>query len=741
MSKKKWFGILFITLFSIFITFFLSKKDSSYLYSDTSDFFSLQEGKGYQGPDWNVWPGQYTFTFTYSASHNIPFSFFADKEVLLEGVFNPCTGGRQRVTLVVPQRTDRLFLSIPNDNIPKDAFTLHTCQIDSLHPFSKDAYFHGFLFFCTGIFLLFFLTSPVFLRLSSSEKLSLLFLFFTGLFTCFPLFRSSIASGWDSWFHLNRLEGIKDGFYSRQFPVMIYPNNYNGFGMAGVLYPNFFFYIPGILRVFHVSILSSYRFLLLAVQIATPFAMYIAMKSMTNSVFPSFTAGFLYALFPYRLSNIYHRQAIGEVLALLFLPLIIAGLFHILYLIPKKGIPFLIIGYTGIIQSHILSCLLVAFFTCFLILLGGRRFFHRERRTSFFLSCLFVLLINLWYIVPFLSFYLSGINEQAFIGNFSKSSSTFLELLGFVPLFDGGSQGILGLIGIACFLIPIFFLIFIKEKREDSLRKTGFFTLFFCGILFLSMTLSFFPWDILNKLSFIKAATDMLQFPFRFHILTSPLLIMAASYFIGNFKEISYVNNIHSLKGFCMKKRQLIAAYFFFLFLSIFSSIGILFTSFFKEGDITILKGGVTRAHIPEYWPKGTTDANFRNTNLFYIDESLQISDYTQFENRIRFLYSTPNEESYLDVPLFYYKGYRAKVIGNGPLAGQTLRTSIGAEHRLRIYLPASLVPVDISLRYIGEWYFHAALFISGITILFFTGRLFLSIIPEKFRQALKHFD
>ena len=112
MSKKKWFGILFITLFSIFITFFLSKKDSSYLYSDTSDFFSLQEGKGYQGPDWNVWPGQYTFTFTYSASHNIPFSFFADKEVLLEGVFNPCTGGSQRVTLVVPQRTDRFMLGL-----------------------------------------------------------------------------------------------------------------------------------------------------------------------------------------------------------------------------------------------------------------------------------------------------------------------------------------------------------------------------------------------------------------------------------------------------------------------------------------------------------------------------------------------------------------------------------------------------------------------------------------------------
>ena len=40
---------------------------------------------------------------------------------------------------------------------------------------------------------------------------------------------------------------------------------------AMMIYPNFFFYIPGILRVFHVSILSSYRFLLLAVQIATPF--------------------------------------------------------------------------------------------------------------------------------------------------------------------------------------------------------------------------------------------------------------------------------------------------------------------------------------------------------------------------------------------------------------------------------------------------------------------------------------
>ena len=232
----------------------------------------------------------------------------------------------------------------------------------------------------------------------------------------------------------------------------------------------------------------------------------------------------------------------------------------------------------------------------------------------------------------------------------------------------------------------------------------------------------------------------MLQFPFRFHILTSSLLIMPASYFIENFWK-NRLQGVRSPKGFCMKKRQLIAAYFSFLFLSIFSSIGILFSSFFKEGDITVLKGGVTKAHIPEYWPDGTTDANFRNTNLFYIDEALQISDYSQFENRIRFLYSTPNEESYLDVPLFYYKGYKAKVIDKGKLAEQTLKTSIGAEHRLRIFLPPSPVPVTISLRYIGEWYFHVALFISGITSLFFTGRLLRPIIPEKLRQTLKHFN
>lgn len=108
---------------------------------------------------------------------------------------------------------------------------------------------------------------------------------------------------------------------------------------------------------------------------------------------------------PYRFTNIYARGALGETLALTFLPLIIAGFYHVL-LGDKKKWPWLVIGFTGVIESHVLSTATmgVIFAVCCLIFI--RELFCDKRWLELLKAAGLTVLLNLWFLVPFLFFYL-----------------------------------------------------------------------------------------------------------------------------------------------------------------------------------------------------------------------------------------------------------------------------------------------------------------------------------------------
>ncbi len=58
----------------------------------------------------------------------------------------------------------------------------------------------------------------------------------------YPLFSGTIGFGHDLNFHLYRIEGIKDGILSGQFPVRIHPTHNNGYGyITASVYPELFF--------------------------------------------------------------------------------------------------------------------------------------------------------------------------------------------------------------------------------------------------------------------------------------------------------------------------------------------------------------------------------------------------------------------------------------------------------------------------------------------------------------------
>lgn len=90
------------------------------------------------------------------------------------------------------------------------------------------------------------------------------------------------------------------------------------------------------------------------------------------------TAAFFYTLSAYRLINLYTRSAVGEVLATVFLPLLMLGMYQLFYGNYKKWLTA-VLAFTALFQSHMISTELALGFAVLFALLCLPRLKDRKR--------------------------------------------------------------------------------------------------------------------------------------------------------------------------------------------------------------------------------------------------------------------------------------------------------------------------------------------------------------------------
>lgn len=74
-------------------------------------------------------------------------------------------------------------------------------------------------------------------------------IFFVTLITALPLSQKGLTPGADLTFHLNRIEGLRQGLLAGEFPVRIQPGWMDGHGYAAFMYGDLFLYIPAGCRI------------------------------------------------------------------------------------------------------------------------------------------------------------------------------------------------------------------------------------------------------------------------------------------------------------------------------------------------------------------------------------------------------------------------------------------------------------------------------------------------------------
>lgn len=522
------------------------------------------------------------------------------------------------------------------------------------------------------------------------RKKSFLFLLLITLVSSIPQFHTYLLGGADLTYHLQRIEGVKDGILSGQFPVRIEPEWLYGHGYAnGVFYCNALLYLPGLLRLAGFDVTSSYNLFCIALNFATAVISWYSFGKLFDDERIGLMCSALYTMSIFRIYKLYMVGGVGEGSAITFLPLVFYGIYKIFAKDPKSRtyptvwLP-LTFGCAGLIQSHVLTCEITAFVCVLICIVCIRRLFDPKVFMALAKGLLGAAGISLWYLVPFLDYYLTqdmhirhisertiqerGLSlEQLTVSFWNEDVSRKLMQKGqeYVEFVSPGWLCLLAL--------GIFFVLWCSRRirGKEKLEKAALFSAF-AAVVLLFMTLRIFPWDGIQKGGRILASlVGSLQFPYRFMGCAMVFLITVFGYLVWRYR----------------KKKGAYLAGTLLTLLSLAASVYMMCHAVTEMEHYHLYnEEGMGSGYISgaEYLVEGTDDL-LLTYEAPTAGEGVSLSEYRKDYLHINFSCANDNAGvSYVELPVLLYKGYRACTD-----SGEKLKIAHGDNHRLRVILPA----------------------------------------------------
>lgn len=516
-------------------------------------------------------------------------------------------------------------------------------------------------------------------------------IFFLGgiiTFASIPLFLDYMIEGHDLGFHLLRIEGIKDGILMGSIPVRIQPNWLDGNGYAAsIFYGDILLYVPALLRLCGFNITEAYNIYVFLMNAATAIISYFCFKKMSGQKKLAILGSALYTLSLYRMVNIYVRSAVGEYSAMAFLPLIVYGMWMIfatpsdsegydkLWIVPT-------IGFTGIINTHILTCEMTGAFIILLCLIKIKRVFTKKTFLVLVKIVLFTCLLNAAFLVPFFDYMLrggfavtsgdrftAGIQQYgAFLGQVLIPFSGFSGLAvstanGMAGEFPSAS-GLAIIIGsVACVYALVSGLI--KDKATKSL---AIICLVFGGLSIMFST-HLFPWDIFQHMNpLFKKLISMVSMPWRFLSIASMVLVLASvlaakaidkNYVVAVLAAVCLVQAGYLMSGVMNTAEPLAKYYDYSLDDSNLIGCEYLPVQAHREDCLERYEKGSTNI---TYW----TDSRVKNSAVFTASNA-------------------SSEDGYVELSMVYYAGYKAVDVNTG----KKLTVQPTSDYKTSVVIPA----------------------------------------------------
>jgi hypothetical protein len=627
--------------------------------------------------------------------------------------------------LLLPDQVNEFSFQLPElENA--DDLVIHSITMERTNQSERVRFFVVLCIFCAVDVLFYLGRKGRFGAWSVEKRGSVLCIGLIVLFACVPLMTNYLLSGQDLTFHLMRIEGLAEGLKRGQFPVKMQPVWLNDYGYpVSIMYGDLFLYVPAVLRIIGFSLQASYKIYLVMIQIITAINTYLCCKEIAEDRKLGVVGCFLYVFATNRMTNIYYRAAVGEYTALAFLPLVFLGLFYLLgekertKAEQKKVFFLLVMGYTFMLESHMLSFNIAIVFSIIYCLFHFKKFLQN----FWFLvkTALITIGLNLGFLVPMADYMISHdmkVKYASQIENMQEHGlflSQLFQMFRFPVSLSGnvmngvGGDMAIG-IGLAYMLMLALFVwelccCFWRKKKglaNEGMIQTEPVRIFVIFLLCLVMSCYFFPWHAISKIPVLGSILTPYQFAWRF---------IGIATFLGVILTMYALKALEKLTDRTIKVAAIVV-------LGTLTLIGSQYLMDNKVSDSTARTKVTSSASI--YTAGAVANGEYlfvENSAMAIIDQqpvpadetAVSITSYEKKNSRISMeCENLTDEVQQVKVSFLDYKGF----VATDKTTGEKLDTTCDEQHILTVLLPAGYQgTVQVCFR--QPWYWRVAEIVS----------------------------
>lgn len=511
-----------------------------------------------------------------------------------------------------------------------------------------------------------------------------------------PFLNPDLIVGSDTMFHILRIESLANVLKTGQpLPARVYSLMQGGYGYAaGLFYPDLFLLPAAAARALGLGPELAYKFHMMLCCLLQCVTCYFAAKGISKSHFGGCLMILLYGLGQYRLVCIFARGAMGEVQAMIFLPLVIWGLWNLTEEGAKR--PWILfLGFTGLVLSHTVSLAIMGVFAVVWVLVRLPRVLNRRAILSGCGAAAACLLVSCGYWLPVLEQFASQkfrVSEKPFTVLANES----IDLKALVGLKSYWGVGLAGLVLVAVGLV--WAILRFKKERLAAWVMMG------AGVFVALCTLGWFPWALVDK-----TPLKSIQFPWRLNGLSYYLIC------IGAVLLLTGIRGKGKRLGILVLALVISAAQLMILWPRFHSPSNIP-ADFSAQRETTFQLGAGA-----EWLPSEV------NTETFCNEAPAQWTNAQgSFEGEYRangdFVLEFEGVAGPYGIPKMYYKGYTARLYPQGSEDAVEIPFHKDSAGRIELDVPQGLPSGEIVVRYAGTFLQHLADWVSAAAVLCLCG-------------------
>ena len=336
-----------------------------------------------------------------------------------------------------------------------------------------------------------------------------LIILLVSLILCIPMFNDKLNIYSDDGIqHIARAMGTEVSLKEGSLFGNVIDDFANKFGYSwNLFYGSFTTYGIIFFKLFTGSYITGYKIFMATMLFMSGVTMYMLVNKVTEKKDVALLASTLYLSFPYHLTDLYTRNAVGEFASFVFIPLVFLGLYNLLK--TKDKYYYLPIGAIGLIFTHNLTTAIVAFFAFIYLLINIKYLKENYVQKGLVISLFFIIICTACYVFPMIETKLEAsyaVYEDGVMATKESFISNGLDIKDLFVTKDGNYSFEIGI----HIIIMLAFSKMVFKNINESNHKQEYLYCLIAGLISIFMTTKYFPWKILPD------AIAMVQFPWRF---------------------------------------------------------------------------------------------------------------------------------------------------------------------------------------------------------------------------------